>query len=199
MRRIQAIQVVVKCFYTFLSEEQPLKCNLSAFRQSPLVGPLLIPALVATMLMFSTACSVIGVETVEEAPFQSVLKDNEFEIRDYAPYVVAQTRVESNYKEAGNTAFKKLFAYISGENEASSKIEMTSPVIAESPSSDSGEKISMTAPVISEQDGEAWLYRFVLPKGYSVDNSPSPLNPDVSLVQIPAKRVATIRFSGRLT
>ncbi|MFT5047969.1 MAG: hypothetical protein ACI8UP_004969 [Porticoccaceae bacterium] len=116
--------------------------------------------------MFSMACSVFGVESVEEAPYQSFLKSNEFEIRDYAPYVVAQTRVETTYGEAGNTAFRKLFAYISGENEANTKIAMTAPVIAESRKAKSGEKISMTAPVISEQDGESWVFRFVLPENY---------------------------------
>ena len=161
--------------------------------------PLLSSALVVTTLMFNTACSVFGVESVEEAPYQSFLKDKEFEIRDYAPYVVAQTRVEAEYGEASNTAFRKLFAYISGENEAKTKIAMTAPVIVENPKANSGEKIAMTAPVITEQDGESWVFRFVLPESNTLDNSPSPLNPDVSLALIPAKRVATIRFSGRLT
>lgn len=54
--------------------------------------------------MIITACSVFGVESVEEAPYTSVLEDEVFEIRDYDPYVVAQTRVDADFKEAGKTA-----------------------------------------------------------------------------------------------
>jgi DNA gyrase inhibitor GyrI len=155
--------------------------------------------LIVASVMFSTACSVFGVESVEEAPYQTVLKENEFEIRDYAPFVVAQTRIDASYKEAGNKAFRKLFAYISGENESSAKIAMTAPVIAESKGQGQSEKIAMTAPVISEQDGEVWVYRFVLPKGFTVDSAPRPLNPDVTIAQTAPQRVATIRYSGRST
>lgn len=155
--------------------------------------------LITASLIISSACSVFGVESVEEAPYQTVLKENEFEIRDYAPFVVAQTIIDASYKEAGNKAFRKLFAYISGENEASAKIAMTAPVIAEPKSASSSEKIAMTAPVISEQEGEAWLYRFVLPKGFTIDTAPRPLNPDVTIAETAPQRVATIRYSGRST
>jgi DNA gyrase inhibitor GyrI len=155
--------------------------------------------LIVASLTFSTACSVFGVESVEEAPYQTVLKENEFEIRDYAPFVVAQIRIEANYREAGNKAFRKLFAYISGENESSANIAMTAPVIAEPKSQAQSKKFAMTAPVVSEQDDEAWLYRFVLPKGFTVDSAPRPLNPEVTIAQTAPQRVATIRYSGRST
>lgn len=136
---------------------------------------------------------------MEEAPYQLVRQEEPFEIRDYAPLVVAETRVNADFKEAGSQAFRKLFAYISGENEAGTKIAMTSPVISETKNSGSGEKIAMTAPVIFEKDGEEWLYKFVLPKSYSLESAPRPLNPDVSLAEIAPKRVATLRYSGRAT
>lgn len=134
---------------------------------------------------------------MEEAPYRSILKENEFEIRDYAAFVVAETRVVADYEDAGGMAFRKLFAYISGENEGRTKIAMTAPVISESNDVSTGEKIAMTAPVLSQQDGTAWLYRFVLPKGFSIDSAPRPLDPDVTLAQIASRRVATIRYSGR--
>lgn len=155
--------------------------------------------LAGSVLMFSTACSVFGVESAEEAPYQLVQQEGQFEIRDYQPVVVAETRVNASFKKAGNVAFRRLFAYISGENEAQEKIAMTAPVVAESNNASSGEKIAMTTPVTSQKDGEAWRYRFVLPKDYTLDNAPVPLNPDVTLAQTEPKRVATIRFSGRST
>lgn len=151
------------------------------------------------MVFVATGCSVFGIESVEEAPYQLVQKDEQFEIRDYAPLVVAETKVNASYKQAGNQAFRKLFAYISGENETSESIAMTSPVVAESDVAGEGEKIAMTAPVTSQKEGESWRYRFVLPKSYTLESAPRPLNPDVSLAETEAKRVATIRYSGRAT
>lgn len=150
--------------------------------------------------MFTTACSVFGVESVEEAPYQLVQIVEPFEIRDYPPIVVAETRVNASFKKAGREAFRKLFAYISGENEGSERISMTAPVISTNDTSNSeGEKIAMTAPVTSEKEGEAWRYRFVLPDTYSLDTAPRPLNPDVSIVKTLPQRVAVLRYSGRAT
>lgn len=84
--------------------------------------------------MLSSACSVFAVDSVEEAPYSSVLKDSAFELRDYDAFAVAETRVEADFENAGNIAFRKLFAYISGENTGGAKIEMTTPVIASEPS-----------------------------------------------------------------
>lgn len=155
--------------------------------------------LVTAMSLFSSACTVFGVESVEEAPFELVRKDKPFEIRDYEPLVVVETRINADFKKAGNQAFRKLFRYISGDNEAQEKIAMTAPVIADSSNNDAGEKIAMTAPVLSEKEGEAWRYQFVLPKTYTMDNAPRPTNPDVALAEIPQKRVAILRYAGRAT
>lgn len=155
--------------------------------------------LYVALMNFTAGCSVFGVEKAEEAPYQLVQKDKQFEIRDYAPLVVAETRVTANYKEAGSKAFRTLFAYISGENEASEKIAMTAPVIAESNNSNSGESIAMTAPITAQKEQGAWRYSFVLPNTYSLKSAPRPLNPEVTLAEIPKKRVATIRYSGRMT
>jgi len=155
--------------------------------------------LVSVMLVPVSGCSVFGVESVEEAPYQLVQKEEQFEIREYAGQVVAETRVSGPSKEAGNKAFRTLFAYISGENEASEEIAMTSPVISEERDTDPGEEIAMTAPVMFEKEGKAWRYQFVLPSTYSLASAPRPSNPDVVLVEIPPRRVATLRYAGRAT
>lgn len=173
----------------------PVSFN-STIRSTPSYFKFLVSSVV---LVFSSGCSVFGVETVEEAPYQMVQKEMQFEIRDYASLVVAETRVNATFKEAGSKAFRKLFAYISGENEISEKIAMTSPVISDTEASDSGKSIAMTAPVISQKDGNEWRYRFVLPQSYSLDSAPRPLNPEVTLAEIPARRVAALRYTGRST
>lgn len=147
----------------------------------------------------SSACSVFGLSTVEEAPYELVRKDNRFEIREYATLVMAETRVSADYEKAGNKAFRQLFRYISGDNESSTKISMTAPVIADEQAASEGESIAMTAPVTSEQDGDQWRYGFVLPDTYTIDSAPRPLNPAVTLVEVPSKQVASVRYSGRAT
>ena len=155
--------------------------------------------LVALSVLATTACSVFGVESVEEAPHRLVEQDGQFEVRVYEPMVVVETRVDADFKTAGNSAFRKLFAYISGKNTGDEEIAMTAPVVAEKKSQKQGQKVAMTAPVIASQEAGAWLYRFVLPEGYSLQSAPRPLDPAVSLAEIPQRRVAAIRFSGRLT
>jgi hypothetical protein len=149
------------------------------------------------VFLFSTGCSVFGIESVEQAQYSVVQQDGKFEVREYAPMVVVETSVDAEFRKAGNAAFQKLFAYISGENTGSEKIAMTAPVVAEQ--GDGGEKIAMTAPVTAAADGTGWVYRFVLPQSYSIETAPRPLDPEVNLLEVPARRVAAIRFSGRST
>ena len=85
---------------------------------------------------------VIDTMAIEEAKYKVLEKDNRFEIRDYAPHILAETIVEGDLEEAGNKAFNRLFRYISGDNRSRTKVAMTAPV-SQQPM---GEKIKMTAP-----------------------------------------------------
>ena len=157
-------------------------------------------------LVLSTGCSVLGVNSVEEASYRLLEKEGKFELREYESLVAAQTAVDADFKEAGSIAFRRLFDYISGNNESQQKVAMTAPVVAEA-----GEKIEMTAPVIGEPvfgepngaepnggepDGNTWRYRFVLPKHYTIETAPTPRDDAVTLESVPQKTVAVIRFSG---
>jgi len=153
---------------------------------------------VASMTILITGCSVFGLRSVEEAPYDVIERDGKFELRLYEPLIVAQTAVEGDFKKAGNSAFRQLFAYISGENSADQEIAMTAPVLADTKTSSAGQKIEMTAPVVAQQDGESWRYQFVLPAGMTLDSAPIPTNPDVTLTQVPARRMAVLRYSGLL-
>lgn len=50
------------------------------------------------------------------------------EIRNYEPWIVAETVVRSTQEDAGNEAFHILAGYIFGKNDQKVKIEMTAPV-----------------------------------------------------------------------
>jgi DNA gyrase inhibitor GyrI len=54
----------------------------------------------------------------------------------------------------------------------------------------------MTAPVMEEQVAkDSWRMRFVMPSKYTLDTLPEP-PADIGLTEIPARRMATVRFAG---
>ena len=129
---------------------------------------------------------------VEEASYVLISKDKAFEIREYAPHVVAETLVEGNMQNVSNKAFMKLFRYISGSNVSRSKVAMTAPVSQQV----TGEKIPMTAPVGQQRVAEKWLISFMMPKSYSLTTLPQPQDTSITLRQVPAQRMAVLRYSG---
>ena len=129
---------------------------------------------------------------IEEAKYDVIKKDNNFEIRDYAPHILAEIVVEGDLKDAGNKAFKRLFRYISGDNRSRNKVVMTAPV-SQQPV---GEKIKMTAPVGQQRVKESWAVSFMMPASYTLETLPEPEDPEVTLRQVPARRMAAVRYSG---
>jgi effector-binding domain-containing protein len=129
---------------------------------------------------------------IEEAPYIVVEHEDGFEIRDYAPHLVAETVVDGELDEAANKAFSRLFRYISGANRSREKVAMTAPVSQEP----HGERIAMTAPVGQERIEERWAVSFMMPASYRMETLPVPEDPQVSLRQVPARRMATVRYSG---
>jgi len=141
-----------------------------------------------------TVMLVKGVDAmaIEEAGYTVVTKEDDFEIRDYAPHVLAVTVVDGDLEGAGNEAFSSLFDYISGNNERQDKVAMTAPVSQQG----TGEKIDMTAPVGQQRLEEKWLVSFMMPASYTLETLPKPLDPEVTLRQVPARRLAAVRYSG---
>ncbi len=131
---------------------------------------------------------------IEEPRFKVLEKDGSFELREYSAYIVAETRVEAGFEDAGSLAFQRLFRYISGNNVAQQKIAMTAPV-----TQSGSEKIKMTAPVSQVADGNAYLVAFSLPSTYTLATVPKPLDPTVRIRQVPAQLIACWRYSGRWT
>lgn len=129
---------------------------------------------------------------VEEANYTVVTRSKNFELRDYAPQIVAETEVDGPMEDAGNRAFRRLFNYISGDNRAQEKISMTSPVTQEAAS----QKIAMTAPVAQQSTADGWMVSFMMPQSYTMDTIPVPDNPSVKLRKIPARRMACVKYSG---
>lgn len=147
-------------------------------------------AIPLALLASSTAMAI------EEPRFRVLERDGAYELREYAPYLVAETRVTADFERAGNAAFRRLFRYISGHNTTRQKIAMTAPVTQSRPP---GEKIAMTAPVTQVAADQGYLVAFVVPAKYTLDTVPAPNDPTVRIREIPSQRVAVWRYSGRWT
>jgi len=132
----------------------------------------------------------------EEPKFSLLQKEQAFELRLYEPKIIAEVEVDGDMSDASRKGFKLIADFIFGNNTAQSgkseKISMTAPV-AIKPAS---EKIAMTAPVGMQQSDNGWKVSFVMPSQYNLDTLPKSNNPAVTIKQLPAKKIALIRFSG---
>lgn len=152
-----------------------------------------IAAVAATMLL--AGCSVFGIRDGTESPSYEVIgRIGEVEIRQYAPRIAAQTVVDGSEEAARSAGFRKVAAYIFGENRAKADIAMTAPVAQSGVRS---ADIAMTAPVAAQQasDGK-WVIRFFMPAQYTLATLPEPVDPAVTLVTIPSETMAVYRFTG---
>lgn len=138
----------------------------------------------------------------EEPKFESLLKEENFEVRRYVPLIVAETIVDGDMDSASSRGFRLIADYIFGNNQKAG-IAMSAPVVVEAEAA--SEKIAMTTPVsIEAQNPESnamagakrWRVHFVMPSQYSLASLPKPLNPLVTLREVPAKTFATLTYSG---
>lgn len=148
------------------------------------------------MLVFIISMmTVLPAMAIEEPQYRVRETIGSVEVREYAPYLVAETRVAAPFDEAGNQAFSILAGYIFGNNRSQQKMEMTAPV-SQRPAS---EKVEMTAPVAQRRDSgaeEAYVFSFVMPARYTRATLPDPLDPRVQIREMPMRVMAVLSFSG---
>lgn len=131
----------------------------------------------------------------EEQPFEVVKRYDGFELRRYPSHVVAEVTVDQPFEEAGNTAFRYLFGYITGQNRSQTSVAMTSPVVQ---SDGAAQKVAMTAPVVQNSTPEGdHVVAFVLPASMTEETAPEPTDPRVSIRTVPPSLAAVTRYSGR--
>ena len=145
-----------------------------------------------TLLTVSSLLVVKSAIAVEKAKYAVLEKEGDFEIRQYDPQIVAETFVASNLEEAGNEGFRRLYAYISGDNQKKQSISMTAPVGQET----SSEKIAMTAPVSQEKKDDSWRITFLMPAEYTREMLPEPDDERVILAEEPGRLMAAVKYSG---
>ena len=109
----------------------------------------------------------------EEANYEVVKKNKIYEIRKYSDRLVIETAISND-----SSGFRKLFNYISGNNENNEEIKMTSPVTQ------------------IEKKGNMTM-QFYLPSRFNKDNTPIPSNSDIKVLNIKGGYYAVIIYSGR--
>lgn len=147
---------------------------------------------------FILLCAVGAAFAYEQPKFEIAKKYYGFELRRYAPYVVAETVVSGSFGEAGNRAFRILFKYISGDNFKKTEIPMTAPV-NQSPAKESGEQIEMTAPVEQTPDrnnSDSYVVSFIMPSKYTLETLPMPADTRIKLRQVKSRLLAARTYSG---
>jgi SOUL heme-binding protein len=131
-------------------------------------------------------------QATEEPEYRVVRTLENFEVRQYATYAVAEVVVPGPSSDAGNQAFPILAGYIFGKNKGEKKFAMTAPVTQAAVPV----KLEMTAPVTQTAAPGGFLVQFVLPKGVTAATAPEPLDTRVQLRDVSPNEVAVIRFSG---
>jgi len=146
---------------------------------------------IAGMLMY-----VLIVQNIEKPDYTVVKQAGDFELRDYPPLVVAEVQRSGSRQDSLSAGFRPLANYIFAKERGGEHVAMTAPVQQQAVKPD--EKIAMTAPVTQTptNSGE-WRVQFIMPAKYEVADLPEPANDAVQLRQIPARRMAAVRFSGR--
>lgn len=139
------------------------------------------------------ATTTLPALAIEEPPYRLIDKSGDVEFRAYPAMLVAETRVQADFAEAGNVAFRPLFNYIAGNNRSKTKIDMTAPV-NQSPA----EKIAMTAPVTqrSQADSGGFVVAFTMPAHFTRATIPDPLDERVKIREIAARTMAVRAYSG---
>ncbi len=116
----------------------------------------------------------------ESAEYTIIASDDAIEIRRYPELMLVTTPMQPA-AQGDDGSFMRLFGYISGGNEQSQKVAMTTPVFMERGSE-------------SSQDQMA----FVIPKQVAAEGIPQPSGDGVRIRSRRGGEFAVIRFAGRI-
>jgi DNA gyrase inhibitor GyrI len=112
----------------------------------------------------------------ESADYKVISKDGAFEIREYKPMMLVSTTMKGS-ELRNNSAFNRLFKYITGSNEK-------------------GQNIAMTSPVFSSNDEKVYTMSFLIPKDVANEGAPQPTDDKVKIKPMDGGRFAAYRYSG---
>ena len=139
---------------------------------------IIITVVIILITLLLQSFTVMSTNKTEEQKYSLVRKYKDFEIRFYPSATVATINSNAKtYRDLSGPGFRKLAGYIFGDNEANTKISMTTPV-----QMDINDSVSTMS--------------FVMPSAYTKENLPKPNDPNVRIMNTTDEYVAVIRFGG---
>ena len=148
--------------------------------------------ILAAALAVSLITGTTVARAIEEPKFVVSQHLDGVEVREYAPYIVAEVVVPGPAADASSQGFKLLAGYIFGKNKGERKISMTAPVTQTA----TAQKIEMTAPVTQTATDGGYVVQFSMPAEFTLETLPEPIDPKVHLKAMPGARLAVIKYSG---
>ena len=139
----------------------------------------------ACVFVFCLGLVYFGWKTTSRTAYESaeytVLESaGRFNTREYPDLMMATTSMQFD-SQGEDGSFMRLFRYISGANDTTQKVAMTTPVFME--------------PESRDDEGQMG---FVIPKKVSGQRIPKPSNESVRVHKRRGGRFAVIRFAGRI-
>ena len=150
----------------------------------------MITSIIALILIVGVLAGPV-MSDVEKPDYKVIQSEQNIEIRQYEPMIIAEVEVDGKREGAIGDGFRLIADYIFGNNTVKRDIAMTAPVQQQE-----SQKIAMTAPVQQQSTGKSWRMSFVMPSKYSMDSLPVPNNNRVRLKEILTKKFVVIEFSG---
>lgn len=128
--------------------------------------------------------SSLCTESRECLQYQLLCQTDEYEVRHYSPTLWVSTDAEAYFMGVGAAmAFRRLFQYITGENEGGYQIDMTAPVLVKIP-----EETTMWEPAI-------YTLSFPLPQAYQ-EKPPQPTSDKLYFTEMPDMDVYVRSYGG---
>lgn len=165
----------------------------------------ILRALPAALVAAVAAVTGAGAVAADGPAYTVVNSYPTFEVRQYAPYLVAEVTVPGPADQVGSQGFSLLSAYIFGGNKGRRSLAMTAPVTNTSVPV----RLAMTAPVTQRTqsasanttagDSGGFIVQFTMPRGETLASLPAPDNTRVRLRELPGQLYAVITYSGRWT
>lgn len=144
------------------------------------------------LLILSAMLLAAGANAYEEPAYELLYQGDDYEVRRYSAYLVAETTVSGGLDDTGNAAFARLAGYIFGDNRR---------VDVDESGTDDSVRMKMTVPVTRHRggtDGGATVYRFVMESAYDMDSLPVPNDDRITLRRVQGGPVAVLRYRGRI-
>ena len=152
---------------------------------------IMITSIIALILIVGGLLAGPVMSNVEKPDYKVIQTEQNIEIRQYEPMIIAEVEVDGKREDAIREGFRLIADYIFGNNTVQRDIAMTAPVQQQE-----SQKIAMTAPVQQQSTGRSWQISFVMPSKYSMETLPEPKNDRVRLKEIMTKKFVVIKFSG---